>query len=232
MNKMEWIAPCHFGLESVLKREIQDLGYEISQVEDGRVTFYGEADAACRANIFLRTAERVLLKVGSFKAVTFDELFEKTKALPWEAYIPKDGKFWVAKASSVKSKLFSPSDIQSIMKKAMVERLKSKYRIQWFQEDGASYPLRVFLMKDIVTIGIDTSGDSLHKRGYRPAAGKAPISETLAAALIHADTMEKRSDLGRSFLRKWYLSNRGCNDGCKDCPGNEPFFYRRRHGPI
>ena len=177
MNKMEWIAPCHFGLESVLKREIQDLGYEISQVEDGR-------DAACRANIFLRTAERVLLKVGSFKAVTFDELFEKTKALPWEAYIPKDGKFWVAKASSVKSKLFSPSDIQSIMKKAMVERLKSKYRIQWFQEDGASYPLRVFLMKDIVTIGIDTSGDSLHKRGYRPAAGKAPISETLAAALI------------------------------------------------
>ena len=184
MNKMEWIAPCHFGLESVLKREIQDLGYEISQVEDGRVTFYGEADAACRANIFLRTAERVLLKVGSFKAVTFDELFEKTKALPWEAYIPKDGKFWVAKASSVKSKLFSPSDIQSIMKKAMVERLKSKYRSQWFQEDGASYPLRVFLMKDIVTIGIDTSGDSLHKRGYRPAAGKAPISETLAAALI------------------------------------------------
>ena len=184
MNKMEWIAPCLRCLESVLKREIQDLGYEISQVEDGRVTFYGEADAACRANIFLRTAERVLLKVGSFKAVTFDELFEKTKALPWEAYIPKDGKFWVAKASSVKSKLFSPSDIQSIMKKAMVERLKSKYRIQWFQEDGASYPLRVFLMKDIVTIGIDTSGDSLHKRGYRPAAGKAPISETLAAALI------------------------------------------------
>ena len=184
MKKMELIAPCHFGLEAVLKREILDLGYEISEVEDGRVTFYGEADAACRANIFLRTAERVLLKVGSFKAVTFDELFEKTKALPWEAYIPKDGKFWVAKASSVKSKLFSPSDIQSIMKKAMVERLKSKYRIQWFQEDGASYPLRVFLMKDIVTIGIDTSGDSLHKRGYRPAAGKAPISETLAAALI------------------------------------------------
>ena len=221
MNKMEWIAPCHFGLESVLKREIQDLGYEISQVEDGRVTFYGEADAACRANIFLRTAERVLLKVGSFKAVTFDELFEKTKALPWEAYIPKDGKFWVAKASSVKSKLFSPSDIQSIMKKAMVERLKSKYRIQWFQEDGASYPLRVFLMKDIVTIGIDTSG--------RISSGSRKSSDLRDAGSgsDHADTMEKRSDLGRSFLRKWYLSNRGCNDGCKDCPGNEPFFYRR-----
>lgn len=184
MERMEWIAPCHFGLESVLKREIQDLGYEIAQVEDGRVTFYGEADAACRANVFLRTAERVLLKAGSFKAVTFDELFEKTKAIPWENYIPKNGKFWVAKASSVKSKLFSPSDIQSIMKKAMVDRLRSRYHVQWFQEDGASYPLRVFLMKDIVTIGIDTSGDSLHKRGYRPSAGKAPISETLAAALI------------------------------------------------
>ena len=184
MGRMEWIAPCHFGLESVLKREIQDLGYEIAQVEDGRVTFYGEADAACRANVFLRTAERVLLKAGSFKAVTFDELFEKTKAIPWENYIPKNGKFWVAKASSVKSKLFSPSDIQSIMKKAMVDRLRSRYHVQWFQEDGASYPLRVFLMKDIVTIGIDTSGDSLHKRGYRPSAGKAPISETLAAALI------------------------------------------------
>ena len=184
MERMEWIAPCHFGLESVLKREIQDLGYEIAQVEDGRVTFYGGADAACRANVFLRTAERVLLKAGSFKAVTFDELFEKTKAIPWENYIPKNGKFWVAKASSVKSKLFSPSDIQSIMKKAMVDRLRSRYHVQWFQEDGASYPLRVFLMKDIVTIGIDTSGDSLHKRGSRPSAGKAPISETLAAALI------------------------------------------------
>lgn len=184
MERMEWIAPCHFGLESVLKREIQDLGYEIAQVEDGRVTFYGGADAACRANVFLRTAERVLLKAGSFKAVTFDELFEKTKAIPWENYIPKNGKFWVAKASSVKSKLFSPSDIQSIMKKAMVDRLRSRYHVQWFQEDGASYPLRVFLMKDIVTIGIDTSGDSLHKRGHRPSAGKAPISETLAAALI------------------------------------------------
>lgn len=184
MEKMEWIAPCHFGLESVLKREIQDLGYEIVQVEDGRVTFRGGMDAVCRANIFLRTAERVLLKAGSFRAVTFEELFQKTKDIPWERYIPKDGKFWVTKAASVKSRLFSPSDIQSIMKKAMVERLKSCYHMEWFQEDGASYPVRVFLMKDIVTVGIDTTGVSLHKRGYRPAAGKAPIAENLAAALI------------------------------------------------
>lgn len=184
MERMELIAPCHFGLESVLKREVLDLGYEISSVEDGRVTFWGDAQAICEANIFLRTAERILLKVGSFKAETFDELFEKTKALPWERYIPKNGKFWVTKAASVKSKLFSPSDIQSIMKKAMVERLKGHYGLQWFEEDGASYPVRVFLMKDIVTIGIDTTGTSLHKRGYRQMTVKAPITETLAAALI------------------------------------------------
>lgn len=184
MKKIELIAPCHFGLEAVLKREILDLGYEISQVEDGRVTFWGDADAVCRANIFLRTAERILVKAGSFKAVTFDELFEGTKAIPWEEFIPKDGKFWVAKAASVKSRLFSPSDIQSIMKKAMVERMKSRYHISWFEESGASYPVRVFLMKDIVTVGIDTSGVSLHKRGYRQLSSKAPITETLAAALI------------------------------------------------
>lgn len=184
MELFELIAPCHFGLEAVLKNEIYDLGYEIKQVEDGRVTFLGDAEAICRSNIFLRTAERVLLKAGSFKATTFDELFEKTKALPWEKYIPEDGKFWVAKASSIKSQLFSPSDIQSIMKKAMVEHLKPVYHRERFEETGASYPLRVFLMKDEVTVAIDTSGDSLHKRGYRQLTSKAPITETLAAALI------------------------------------------------
>lgn len=184
MNKIELIAPCHFGLEAVLKREIQSLGYEISATEDGRVSFYGDLSAICRANIFLRTAERVLLKVGEFKAETFDELFEKTRELSWEDYIPENGKFWVAKAASVKSKLFSPSDIQSIMKKAIVKRLQKSYHKEWFEEDGESYPLRVFLKKDVVTVGIDTSGISLHKRGYREVSGKAPITETLAAALI------------------------------------------------
>lgn len=184
MKKIELTAPCHFGLESVLKREVLDLGYEISSVEDGRVSFWGDAQAVADANVFLRTAERILLKVGSFKAETFEELFDRTKELPWEDYIPKDGKFWVAKAASVKSKLFSPSDIQSIMKKAMVERLKIKYHLERFPENGASYPIRVFLMKDIVTVCIDTSGVSLHKRGYRQMTVKAPITETLAAALI------------------------------------------------
>ena len=180
----ELLAPCHFGLEAVLKKEILDLGYEIASVEDGRVTFIGDDEAICRANVFLRTAERILLKVGSFKAETFEELFQGTRAIAWEELIPEDGKFWVAKASSIKSKLFSPSDIQSVMKKAMVERMKSHYKVTWFPENGASFPLRVFLYKDIVTIGIDTSGDSLHKRGYRTLTSKAPITETLAAALI------------------------------------------------
>lgn len=184
MERVELIAPCHFGLESVLKREILDLGYEIVKVEDGRVTFQGDMKAVCRANIFLRTAERILLKTGEFKAVTFDELFEKTKRIPWENYIPENGRFWVTKAASVKSALFSPSDIQSIMKKAMVERMKTCYHKERFPEDGASYPIRVFFMKDIATIGIDTSGVSLHKRGYRQLSSKAPITETLAASLI------------------------------------------------
>ena len=184
MKKMELIAPCHFGLEAVLKREILDLGYDISEVEDGRVGFWGDAEAICRANIFLRTAERVLLKVGSFKATSYEELFENTRALDWENYIPENGKFWVAKAASVKSKLFSPSDIQSVMKKAMVRRMQQKYQVEWFAEDGAAYPVRVFLKKDVVTVGIDTSGVSLHKRGYRKMTVKAPITETLASALI------------------------------------------------
>lgn len=186
MAKQYWelIAPCHFGLEAVLKREILDLGYEISKVEDGKVTFLGDARAIADANIFLRTTERILLKVGEVRATTFEELFEKTKELPWEDFIPKDGKFWVTKANSIKSKLFSPSDIQSIMKKAMVERLKKVYGLSWFPETGASYPVRVSFMKDVATIGIDTSGVSLHKRGYRQMTAKAPITETLAAALI------------------------------------------------
>ena len=166
MKTYELVAPCHFGLEAVLKREIYELGYEITKVEDGRVTFEGDAEAVCRTNIFLRTAERVLVKVGQFHAQTFEELFQGIKQISWEDYIPEDGKFWVAKASSIKSKLFSPSDIQSIVKKAMVERMKEHYHVTWFEESGAQYPLRIFLMKDEVTAAIDTSGESLHKRGY------------------------------------------------------------------
>ncbi len=184
MKKFELIVPCHFGMEAVLKREIVDLGYDVTEVSDGRVTFSGDEEALCRANIFLRTAERVLIKIGSFHAETFEELFQGTKELPWESYIPVDGRFWVAKAGSVKSKLFSPSDIQSVMKKAMVDRLKSVYHTNWFAESGVSYPVRVFLLKDEVTVGLDSTSESLHKRGYRKLVAKAPIAENLAAALI------------------------------------------------
>lgn len=191
INEYELFAPCHFGLESVLKREITDLGYEITEVVDGRVSFKGDAAAIARCNVFLRTTERVMLKVGSFKAVTFDELFEKTKALPWENFVPKDGRFWVKKASSIKSKLFSPSDIQRIVKKAIVDRLSGKYNILRFPEDGSEYPIRITILKDEVTVGLDTSGDSLHKRGYRRLTVKAPITETLAAALISLTPWKK-----------------------------------------
>ena len=180
----ELIAPCHFGLEAVLKREIFNLGYEISKVEDGKVTFSADAAGICRANIFLRTTERILLKVGQFSATTFEELFQGTKALPWENFIPQDGKFWVKKANSVGSKLFSPSDIQAVMKKAMVERMKTAYGADVLPETGTGYPVRVSLYKDMVTVALDTTGDSLHKRGYRKMTSRAPIEETLAAALI------------------------------------------------
>lgn len=183
-KEFELIAPCHFGLESVLKKEITELGYEIVSVEDGRVTFKGDETVIPRANIFIRTAERILLKMGSFRAKTFDELFEGTKALPWEEYLPRDAKFWVTKATTNKSALFSGSSIQSIVKKAIVDRMKQTYHINHFEEDGDEYPIRVFIFKDMVSIGIDTSGTSLHKRGYRQLVGKAPISETLASALL------------------------------------------------
>ena len=184
MDKFELIAPCHFGLEAVLKREIADLGYTVTKTEDGKVWFETDAAGVPRANIFLRTPERILINVGVFRAVTFDELFEKVKAIDWAQWIPADGKCWVKKANSVKSKLFSPSDIQSIVKKAIVEKLKLQYATDVIPETGADFPLRISILKDEVTIGLDTSGESLHKRGYRTDTVKAPITETLAAALL------------------------------------------------
>lgn len=184
MEMLEIMAPCHFGLEAVVKREIYDLGYEISNVEDGRVTFLGDLEAIAMANIHIRCAERILLKMGEFEARSFQELFEGIENLPWEKYIPIDGKFWVTKATSVKSELFSLPDIQSIAKKAMVKRLFGVYNIEWFEEDGSEYPVRIFIMKNKVVVGLDTSGVPLHKRGYRKLTSKAPLSETIAAALI------------------------------------------------
>lgn len=191
-DRLRLTVPCHFGTEAVLKREIVALGYELKNVSDGRITYEGDAQAVALSNIHLRTAERVYIEVGSFPALTFDEFFEGIKALPWERYIKKNGRFWVTKASSVDSKLFSPSDLQSLAKKAMAVRLGNKYGIEWLPEDGEPYPVRIFLKKDNVSVYLDTTGPSLHKRGYRLSGVKAPIEETLAAALImltpwHAD---------------------------------------------
>ncbi len=219
MKQFEYISPCHFGLEAVLKRELTDLGYEITKVEDGKVSYKGDENTCARANMFLRTTERVLLKVSSFTAETFDELFEKTKAIAWEEYIPRDGKFWVAKANSVNSKLFSPSDIQSIMKKAIVERMKQKYKQDWFEESGNSYPLRVTILKDEVTVCIDTSGESLHKRGYRKLASKAPITETLAAALIMLTPWNKDRFLVDPFCGSGTIPIEAAMIGAKIAPG-------------
>ncbi len=222
--KYEFMAPCHFGLESVLKREIVDLGYDITKVDNGRVFFKGDADAICRSNIFLRTTERILLTVGSFKARTFDELFERTKALPWEQFIPKNAKFWVTKATSVNSKLFSPSDIQSIMKKAIVERLKEVYKVSWFPEDGNEYPIRVTIMKDIVSVGLDTTGESLHRRGYRKYTSKAPITETLAAALIMLTPWNKDRILIDPFCGSGTFPIEASLIGCNIAPGMNRSF--------
>lgn len=184
MDTWTLACPCHFGTEAVLKKEITNLGYEISEVDNGRVSFIGDAEAVALANIHLRTAERVMILAGDFHAETFEELFQGIKEIAWEEFIPKDGKFWVTKASSVNSKLFSPSDIQSVSKKAMVERLKGIYHIEQFEETGEEYPVRIFINKDRVLVMLDTTGTSLHKRGYRTLEVEAPISETLAAALI------------------------------------------------
>lgn len=178
------IATTAFGLESVVKDEIRDLGYAVDGVENGRVAFSGDTGAIARANLWLRCADRVLLEMGRFRAVTFDELFEQTKALPWEDWIPADGRFPAAKITSVKSTLFSKSDGQRIVKKAVVERLKSVYRKDWFPETGAAYPIHIQILKDEVVLSIDTSGSGLNKRGYRAHAGEAPLKETMAAALV------------------------------------------------
>lgn len=225
-GRYELVAPCHFGLEAVCKREITDLGYEIVRVEDGKVTFAGDLEALVRANIFLRTTQRILLKIAEFKAVTFEELFQNIRAIHWEEYLPKDARFWVTKATSVKSALFSPSDIQSIAKKAMVERMKQHYHLTWFAEDGQDYPVRISIYKDMVTVALDVSGESLHKRGYRKMVSKAPIEETLAAALIKLTPWNKDRILVDPFCGSGTFPIEAAMMGANIAPG----MYRRFQG--
>ena len=184
MEKLHLIATTVFGVESVVARELKWLGYDDQFVENGKVTFSGDVEAIARTNIWLRCAERVLLKMGEFRATTFEELFEKTKALEWEKWIPKDANFPV-EGKSINSKLFSVPDCQAIVKKAIVERLKLKYKCNWFSETGPRYRIEVALLKDMVTLTIDTSGAGLHKRGYRKLVGVAPIKETMASSILN-----------------------------------------------
>jgi putative N6-adenine-specific DNA methylase len=183
MKNFDIIATSAMGLEAIVAKEVRDLGYEC-QVENGKITYKGDTRAIARSNMWLRTADRIKIKIGEFKAYTFDELFEKTKALPWEEFLPENAEFPVS-GKSVKSKLFSVSDCQAIVKKAIVERMRKSYKkTTWFEENGPLFKIEVALLKDVVTLTIDTSGSGLHKRGYRSGQGEAPLKETLAAALI------------------------------------------------
>lgn len=183
MSKLELIATATFGLEAVVKREIENLGFKVLKSEDAKITYLGDERAVVKSNLWLRCADRVLIKLGEFNALTFEELFQQTKALPWEEWLPEDAKFTVT-GTSVKSKLHSVPDCQGIIKKAIVEKLKETYHTEWFKETGPEYIIKLTLLKDRATITLDTSGAGLHKRGYRVKDVAAPIKETLAAAMV------------------------------------------------
>ena len=183
MEEITLIAISKFGLEMLVKQEVQALGLEITAVSDGKVEFTATLNDIPTANLWLRCADRVLLKIGEFRATTFDELFEQTNALPWEDFITQDGKFTVL-AKTYKSQLKSGRSCQAIVKKSVVERLKNHYQTDWFAETGPSFTIQVALLKDVAVLTLDTSGEGLHKRGYRADAGEAPLKETLAAALV------------------------------------------------
>lgn len=196
--EMKLSAPCLFGLESLVSDELKRLRAENIQAENGRVLFSGGAELIARANINLACAERVQILVGEFDAKSFDELFEGTKALPWENFIPKDGAFPV-KGHSLNSKLFSVPDCQAIVNKAVVERLKSKYKISWFEESGPKFQISFMLMKDRASLYLDTSGVGLHKRGYRPLGNAAPLRETLAAAMVKLSRYRGKEEFNDPF---------------------------------
>ncbi|WP_281886003.1 class I SAM-dependent RNA methyltransferase [Paenibacillus sp. YYML68] len=192
------IATSPMGLEAVVAREVRELGYEDVQVENGRITFIGDLAAICRANLWLRTSDRVLIQMAQFEARTFDELFEGVKALPWSDWIPEDGEFPV-EGRSHKSQLSSVPACQGIVKKAVVEKLKQQYGTEWFEETGGRYVIEVSLLNDIATITLDTTGPGLHKRGYRKLVTEAPLKETMAAALVLLSRWEPERPLYDPF---------------------------------
>jgi putative N6-adenine-specific DNA methylase len=218
MAKLRLIAPTLFGIESITARELKKLGYTDVVIENGRVRFVGDQEAICRANIWLRTAERVLVQIGEFRATTFDELFEKTKALPWGDFLPENAEFPVS-GYSLKSKLFSVSDCQAIVKKAIVEKLKMKYNRSWFEESGPLYQIQFSIIKDKVTLMIDTSGQGLHKRGYRRISNEAPLRETLGAALVMLSDYRYDRPLWDPFCGSGTIPIEGALIGANIAPG-------------
>ncbi|WP_100408057.1 THUMP domain-containing class I SAM-dependent RNA methyltransferase [Bacillus solitudinis] len=229
MEKVTLIATATMGLEALVAREVKDLGYEEVQVENGKVTFTADVSAIPRANLWLRTADRVKLKIGEFKAYTFDELFEKTKALPWPDFIPVDAEFPVI-GKSVKSQLFSVSDCQAIVKKAVVESMKKRHNIEWFDEDGPYYRIEVALHKDVATLTLDTSGVGLHKRGYRYLHNEAPLKETLAAAMIMLTTWKPERPFADPFCGSGTLPIEAAMIGQNIAPGfNREFVSENWH---
>ena len=233
MNEtFEICVPCHFGIEAVLKREIYDLGYEITRVDDGRVSFMGDAEAVVRANICLHTGERVLIVVGRFVASDFTELFDGIMDLPIERYVPADGRFWVTKATAVKSKLFAVPTIQSVVKKAMVERMKKVLKKDAFPETGDEFPFRIFLYKDEVLFTLDTTGVPLHKRGYRTWTSQAPLSETLAAALIKLTPWHPDRIMVDPFCGSGTFLIEAARMACNMAPGIARSFMAEKWGHI
>ncbi|NTW71537.1 MAG: class I SAM-dependent RNA methyltransferase [Eubacteriaceae bacterium] len=223
-KRLSLIATCTFGLEGILKQELSDLGYTDLRPENGKVEFEGNICDIARANISLRTADRILVKIGAFTSVTFDELYEKTKALPWEEWIGPMDMFPVSKATSVKSKLFSKSDCQSIVKKAVVDRLTKAYKIQWFEENRERFPIHVNILKDEVTLSIDASGSGLHKRGYRAKGNEAPIKETLAAAIVYLSKWNAKKILVDPFCGSGTLLIEAAMIAADIMPGNDRDF--------
>ena len=228
----EFVVPCNFALEAVVGREIEAMGYEIVRKEDGRVTFKGDDTAFAKANMWLRSGERLLLKMAEFKAVTFEELFQGVKKIKWENYIPMRGEFPVAKAASTKSVLFSTSDIQSITKKAVVEALKRKHDVAEFPENGELYPIHVFFMKDMCSVYLDCSGVALHKRGYRTEANLAPLKETIAASLIQLTPWRMGRELIDLFCGSGTIVIEAALYGMNIAPGMNREFLAEKWGFV
>lgn len=231
MAKLELIATATFGLEAVVKRELEGLGFKILKSEDAKITFLGDERGIVRSNLWLRCADRVLLKMGEFKALTFEELFQQAKALPWEEWIPEDGKINVT-GTSVKSKLHSVPDCQAIVKKAIVERLKQTYQTDWFAETGAAYTIKVTLLKDRVTVTMDTSGAGLHKRGYRVRNVEAPIKETLASAMVQLSFWKEGRLLVDPFCGSGTIAIEAALIGRNIAPGLSRKFAAEEWGNI